>query len=196
MIQTKAELKRCLEWDAKANKIPNHSMRFWIKSLISPNYIWIYICCLRKAEFYKNSSASFLYKLIYVLLKIRLNRLSVKLGMAIPPNVFGPGLSIPHYGGIVVNENAKVGNNCRLMHGVTIGTTSGSNKAPNIGNNVFLGTGSIVLGDIEITDDISVAANAVVTKSCTEKGAMLAGVPAMIKKNSCPVWWEYNRLSL
>ena len=106
------------------------------------------------------------------------HKYSVKLGFSIPLNVFGPGLSIAHYGTIVVSDAAKVGKNCRLQEGVNIGATNGSAKAPQIGNNVFIGTGAKIIGDITIADDVAIGANAVVVKSITETGVTYGGVPA------------------
>lgn len=192
MIKSKSDLKKYLEQDKKANKIPSFSLGNFIIRLFSPDYIWNYILILRKYEYYLNTNKKFL-QYYY---KYRLNKLGCKLGFSIPANVFGPGLSIPHYGLIVVNQNAKVGRNCRLMHGVTIGATGGSAKAPKIGDNCFLGTNSVILGDITICNNVSVAANATVVKSCTVKNAMLAGTPAVLKKEHCEIWWKMNRLDL
>lgn len=108
-----------------------------------------------------------------------LEKLSVKLGFTIPPNVFGPGLNIPHYGPIVINSNAKIGANCRIHNCVNIGTKAGfSDLAPKIGNNVYIGPGAKIFGDIEIADGIAIGANSVVNKSFIEKGIGIAGVPA------------------
>ena len=92
--------------------------------------------------------------------------------------MFGPGLSIAHYGTIVVSTAARVGKNCRLHEGVNIGATNGSSRAPQIGDNVFIGTGAKIIGDITIADDVAIGANAVVVKSIQEQGITVGGVPA------------------
>lgn len=48
----------------------------------------------------------------------------LKYNTYIPLNVFGPGLSIAHFGSIIVNGNAKVGENCRIQDSVTIGANA------------------------------------------------------------------------
>ena len=53
--------------------------------------------------------------------RFKLRKLQIKLGFPIPSNVFGPGLSIAHYGTIVVSEHASIGCNCRIHVGVNIG---------------------------------------------------------------------------
>ena len=63
------------------------------------------------------------------------------------------------------------------MHpGVCIGANH--DKAPVIGEHVYIGPGAKVFGDIEIADGVQIGANAVVSKSCMTKGATLVGVPA------------------
>ncbi|MDE6213095.1 MAG: serine O-acetyltransferase [Lachnospiraceae bacterium] len=98
--------------------------------------------------------------------------------MTIPINAFGPGLSIPHYGTIVVHGNARIGKNCRLQEGVTIGATNGSHEAAVIGDNCYFGSGAKVIGAVRIADDVAVGANAVVTADITERGTTWAGAPA------------------
>lgn len=101
----------------------------------------------------------------------------VRLGLSIPLGVFGPGLSIAHYGAIVVNKNASVGANCRIHPGVCIGTAGG--RSPTIGDNVYLGPGAKVFGGITIGDNVAVGANAVVNKD-VPPGVTVAGNPAKV----------------
>lgn len=108
--------------------------------------------------------------------------MSIKLGFTIPPNVFDEGLSIAHYGTIVVNKNAKIGKYCRIQEGVTIGSTGGS-KPPVIGDHVFIGSGAKIIGDINIPSHTVIGAGAVVVKSYSKENITLAGVPAKIIKS-------------
>ena len=182
MITTKNELKYYLAQDAIALRCGDKKHpRFF------GDEVWKFQIILRKTEYYDN-----LYKRQkkqYILhrawSKFLFHKHSVKLGFSIPLNVFGPGLSIAHYGTIVVNSAAKVGKNCRLQEGVNIGATNGSVSAPVIGDNVFIGTGAKIIGDISIADDVAIGANAVVVKSITETGVTYGGVPAKkISSNS------------
>lgn len=140
--------------------------------------IWKFEILLRKVEYDLNCRRGAVGKLIGKWHKIRFHRLSVRLGFTIPPNVFGPGLSIPHYGTIVVHGNVRAGKNCRLQEGVTIGATGGSHEAAVIGDNCYFGSGAKVIGAVRIADDVAVGANAVVTKDIAERGTTWAGVPA------------------
>ncbi len=140
--------------------------------------IWKFEILLRKVEFDLNCRRGPVGKLVGKWHKMRFHRLSVRLGFTIPPNVFGPGLSIPHYGTIVVHGNVRAGKNCRLQEGVTIGATNGSHEAAVIGDNCYFGSGAKVIGAVRIADDVAVGANAVVTKDIEESGTTWAGIPA------------------
>lgn len=111
-------------------------------------------------------------------------RISVRLGFSIPPNVFGPGLCIVHYGTIVVSPHARVGRNCRLHAGVNIGGKAGfyslleaSSLSPRIGSGCYIGPGAKIFGPVILGRRCAVGANAVVTKSFGP-GSTLVGVPA------------------
>jgi len=95
----------------------------------------------------------------------KLIRLGYKLGLSIPPNVFGPGLRINHHGLIVVNPDAKVGAFCDIHQGVNIGTNFDEGSVPEIGSNVWIGPGAKIFGKIKIADGIVIGANSVVNKS-------------------------------
>lgn len=140
--------------------------------------IWQFEILLRKVEYDLNCRRGAVGRLIGKWHKMRFHRLSVRLGFTIPPNVFGPGLSIPHYGTIVVHGNVRAGKNCRLQEGVTIGATNGSHEAAVIGDNCYFGSGAKVIGAVRIADDVAVGANAVVTRDIAEPGTTWAGIPA------------------
>ena len=141
--------------------------------------IWKFQRLMRKTEYYNNCKKSLLWKPYILILKYWYYRNSVKLGFSIPLNVFGPGLSIAHRGTIVVNGATQVGKNCRIHVCVNIGTKAGfSEISPVIGNNVYIGPGVKIFGDVKIADDIAIGANAVVNKSFEEPGISIAGVPA------------------
>lgn len=134
---------------------------------------------LRKVEYYHNCKTSLSWKPYYAYLWHKLQQSSIKLGFKIPLNVFGPGLVIPHWGTIIVGGNAKVGANCWLFNDTHIAVKNPySERAPKIGDNVMIGAGARILGDIELADQIIVGANAVVTKSFTEPRITIAGIPA------------------
>ena len=146
--------------------------------------IWLFERLMRKAEYYKNCHKSIFGKMYSAWLQYRYYKARKKLGFSIPLNVFGPGLSIAHYGTIVVNGNAKVGKNCRIQECVTIGATNGELDAPSLGDNIFIGSGARIIGNITVADNVAIGANAVVVKSITTPGVSVAGVPAKIISNN------------
>jgi serine O-acetyltransferase len=107
----------------------------------------------------------------------RLKALGVKLGFSVPRHVFGPGLSLAHYGSIVVNGNVRVGRNARVHSCVNIG--EGRGQSPDIGNDVYFGPGAKVFGGITIGDGVVIGANAVVNRDVPAHVAV-AGVPARV----------------
>ena len=140
--------------------------------------IWRFEILLRKTEFYVNCKKTFVGKIFGKVLQFLYYKKRLKYNTYIPLNVFGPGLSIAHIGSIIVNGNAKVGENCRIQDSVTIGATNGESDAPVIGNNVFIGSGARIIGKVNIASDIAIGANAVVVKDFNKSGITIGGVPA------------------
>ena len=174
MIKNKNDLKYYLKQDKIAlGKKYNYPK-------ILNDEIWKFEILLRKCEYYKNCRSGILGKLFFLFYFFRFHKLRVKLGYSIPLNVFGPGLSIAHRGTIVVNGNARVGKNCRIQESTTIGATNGNTKAPIIGDNVFIGSGARIIGDITVANDIAIGANAAVVKNFLQPGVTIAGCPAKV----------------
>lgn len=91
---------------------------------------------------------------------------------------FGEGLKIWH-GNVIINGNAVLGDNV-IFHGNNCIGNNNSSSAPQIGNNVNIGYGAVVIGDIKIADDVKIGACSLVNKDILEKGAVVVGIPAKI----------------
>ncbi len=101
-------------------------------------------------------------------------------GISIPPEArIGAGLLIHHFGGIVINGDTVMGEQCTLHHGVTIGNRVSGGPSPKLGDRVLIGVGAAVLGDITIGNDAQIGANAVVLRSVPD-GGVAAGIPARV----------------
>jgi serine O-acetyltransferase len=115
--------------------------------------------------------------------------IEITTGISIPVQArIGKGLRIHHFGGIIFHPEAVVGEGCTIYHGVTLGDLGGRGGAPRVGNHVVIGAGAKLLGQIEIGDECSIGANAVVLTS-VPAGCLAVGVPAVIKKtplHQCP----------
>jgi serine O-acetyltransferase len=178
MISSKADYIRYLNQDKKALGVKSKGIEDKIVRYVSPNPIWKFQKTMRKLEYYNNCKNNGLYKLYFFYLKYKFKRISIKLGFSIPINVFGPGLAIVHYGTIIVNSNAKVGQNCRIHACVNIGASGGQQEAPQLGDNVYIAPGAKIYGNIKIANNIAIGANAVVNKSFEEENILIAGNPA------------------
>ena len=183
MIKTKEQLKKCLEKEKNiyTPKTFKGKIEFLITSDFRPK-VYKLIKSLRKQEYHHNNSGT-VHKICYMYFRRKSNLLGQKLGIEVWDNTFDEGLTIYHPGNIVVNGNCKIGKNLKLHGSNCIGNSGLDLAAPTIGDNVRLGAGAIVIGDVFIADDVTIAAGAVVVKSCYEKGALLAGVPASIVRH-------------
>jgi serine O-acetyltransferase len=130
-------------------------------------------------EYYYNCKNHFPWNFYLLYLRVKLHYYRIFLGFCIGLNTFGPGLSIAHIGTIIVNPHARIGENCVIHTCVNIGTQAGSSdRVPTIGNNVYIGPGVKIFGDISIADDIAIGANAVVNKTFSDHSITIAGIPA------------------
>ncbi|SEC17710.1 serine O-acetyltransferase [Maribacter dokdonensis] len=177
MIKSKLDYKKFVEADRIAlNKSNNVGNR--LRQVFFPDYIWAFQKRLRKLEYYKNCRPDVVGKIMYGLHRIKFRKQSLFLGFSIPINTFGPGLAIVHYGTIIVSANAKIGKNCRIHACTNIGASGGSDKAPHLGDNIYIGPGAKIFGEIQLGDNIAIAANSSVNKSFMESNILLAGSPA------------------
>lgn len=151
-----------------------------LRNLFGKNLSDKYFLLLRHEEYYFNNNNKILEK-VY---NLRKSKLGVKIGFDIPKNVISSGVSTPHLGSRIISSNAKIGKNFRVYVDVQIG--SKNEKAPVIGDNVYIGPGAKLYGDIYIADNIKIGANSVVNRSFTEVGITIAGVPAKKVKDKTP----------
>lgn len=103
-------------------------------------------------------------------------------GIEIHPGAsIGTGFFIDHGMGVVIGETTIIGNNVTLFQGVTLGGT-GKEKGkrhPTLGNNIVVGVGAKVLGNITIGDNVKIGANAVVLET-VPSDATVVGVPGRV----------------
>lgn len=92
---------------------------------------------------------------------------------------FGNNFRIWH-SNIIINGNAKLGNNINMHGNNCVGNNGKNDKAPIIGDNVDIGYGATIIGDIKIASNIKIGAYSLVNKSFEEEGITIAGVPAKV----------------
>ena len=127
----------------------------------------------------------FLYKKnLLFLARLISQRARFLTGIEIHPGAtLGAGILIDHGMGVVIGETAELGDRITIYHGTTLGGT-GKEKGkrhPTVGDNVVIGAGSKVLGNIKIGSNSKIGANSVVLDDVPE-GATVVGIPGKVVK--------------
>jgi serine O-acetyltransferase len=95
-----------------------------------------------------------------------------------PQATLGRNLMLPHPNGVVIHEDAVIGDDCMIMQQVTVGMI-GDGQVPKIGNKVYIGAGAKIIGLVSVGDNARIGANAVVTEDVPNY-ATAVGIPARI----------------
>lgn len=147
--------------------------------------IWMYIYHMRHCEYYTSKLRvcggikHYYLRAMEVYHCLLLKHYSYKTGFQIPPNTCGAGLTIWHWGSIIINPTARLGENCTLYPEVLIGHKIPGEPAPIIGNNCFIASGAKIIGAVTIGDNVTIAQNAVVTHN-VPSNVVIGGIPAKI----------------
>lgn len=188
MIKTKQDLKNYQSIELySANG--GGKIRDYI--LTPPSYKFVHR--LRLLEYHTNNPGLF-HRIMVLWHYWRYYKISFATGITIPRNVCGKGLTLYHFGSIVVNQASEIGKNCCIMNNVNIGANQGGMKAPKIGDDVYIGPGAVIFGEIEIADGCYIGANAVVNKSVLEPNSVIVGVPGKVISKDPIHWWQKNNL--
>jgi serine O-acetyltransferase len=159
----------------------------FLKGLRIAGFRYMYL--LRKISESKKYSLKWLF---FSFLK---TRYSYKYGFQIPSTTeIGEGFYIAHFGTIVINGKAKIGKNCNIIHNVTIGQANrGKLKGyPTIGDNVWIGTGSVIVGNINIGSNVLIAPNSFVNVDIPDYSLVLGNPCAIVsKENPCEGYINY-----
>lgn len=142
--------------------------------LLNPavRFLWTLRICQKYSKF----------NLLGILGRLYFKRLKVVFGYQIPFSTkIGKGLYLGHFGNIIINSKTTIGENCNIAQGVTIGFISrGAKKgAPKIGDNVWIGANSVVVGSIKIGDGALIAPLTFINFDIPEN-AVVSGNPAKI----------------
>ncbi len=107
-------------------------------------------------------------------------------GIEIPPQVkIGQRVKISHQGAIVFHPAVVIGNGCHIRHGVTLGTAgkSSSKTAPTLEDNISIGAGVAILGNIIVGKGTRIGANVVLTESVPEDSIVVVERPVILVKD-------------
>jgi serine O-acetyltransferase len=152
-------------------------MTGFFKGLRKPGFRYIYI--LRKLTNCKKYSPKWI---LFAFLK---KHYTFKYGFQIPTTTkIGKGLYIGHFGSIIINEDVVIGNNCNLSPNVTIGETNRGilKGSPTIGNEVWIGSGAVIVGKITIGANVLIAPNSFVN-SDVPNDSIVIGNPSKVISN-------------
>lgn len=133
-----------------------------------------------KAVTYYRIAHYFYLKKHFFIARLLSEKAKKKTGIEIHPGAkIGKNFFIDHGSGVVIGETTIIGDNVMLYHGVTIGgvTMNKGKRHPTIEDNVVIGCGAKVLGNITIGKNSKIGANSVVLKDVKEN-TTVAGIPA------------------
>jgi serine O-acetyltransferase len=100
-----------------------------------------------------------------------------------PGATIGKGVFIDHGMGVVVGETAIIGDNALIYQGATLGGTGkeSGKRHPTLGNNVVVGAGAKVLGNIQIGDNVRIGAGSVVLRD-VPSNTTVVGIPGRVTR--------------
>lgn len=130
----------------------------------------------RRCEKWKNN------KLVYIMVWSVYRRIQIRYNVDIPAQTrIGAGFKIEHIGGIVINPSVVIGKNCNIYNGVTLGKEKRGSRVGNpvIGDEVWIGANSVIVGAVHIGNDVMIAPGAFVNFDVPDHSIVL-GNPAKI----------------
>lgn len=167
------ELKNIIELDLKRIYELPLSRKQRSRMALETKYVLLW----RKAVYYRGKNL-----LKSKICNYRLMKMSNKTQIQIPlETTIGKGLYIGHLGRIIISPFATLGDNINLSTGITIGAANrGERKgAPTIGNNVWIGTNAVIVGKINIGNDVMIAPGAFVNMDVPDHSIVI-GNPGVI----------------
>ena len=180
------ELKQLIESDMKrVYDLPlSFKQKFFFPLQMKYLRLW------RQASYYRKKGG-----LKGKLLALRLEKLTERTHILIPPEVnAGPGLYIGHLGRIIIHPDAVLGCNVNLSTGITIGQANRGKKkgTPVIGDDVWIGTNAVIVGNIRIGNDVMIAPGAYVNFDVPDHSVVM-GNPGVIHEKENATEGYINR---
>lgn len=158
------------------------------KIMFLAQYRFVYI--KRKCEQWREKNV-----LVFAFYRAIYEKYKIKYMMDIPAKVkIGKGLRIEHIGGIVINPNATLGENITLLNGVLIGAQNRGEKEgyPVIGDNVWIGTNAVIVGKIDIGNDVLIAPGAYVNFDVPSHSIVIGNPGKIIQRENATAGYIVN----
>lgn len=145
---------------------------------------------LRKYQDSNNYFFKILYKYLFIL-----NRKKNFVEMSVDTEI-GGGLYVVHPFAITINPEAKIGKNCNIHKGVTIGQENRGRKkgAPWIGDEVWIGINSTIVGKIKIGNDVLISANSFVNFDVPNHSIVIGNPGKIIHKDDATKDYINNKI--
>lgn len=178
MIRTKRELELYILADRMINRgVFHYSLLHRIKKIFIPDYVMSFLESMRRAEYYKEQHGV-INKLCFYWNSIKFNKLGYKLGFSIGLNTLSYGVSIPHYGTIIVGKENSIGKYA-VLHTSTCITSMGSI----IGDGLNLSTGSVITKKVMLGNYITTCANSIINNNFLTDRKLIGGSVAQYIKD-------------
>lgn len=139
-----------------------------------------YMIYMRKCDFITYQEKSVLRKILKLYYQRKKNKYGLLLGYEIGSQNIGKGLCLYHNGPIVINGNSKIGEYCSFHGDNCVGNNGNDDICPIIGNNVDVGVGAKIIGNVKIANNVKIGAGSVVVNDILEEGATVVGIPGRI----------------
>jgi serine O-acetyltransferase len=157
----------------------NTSVKSFIKTWSNaPGFRFLYV--FRKCSTSKNSLKKLFWRIV-------LRYYTIKFGIQISYRTkIGKGLHLAHWGNIILSSKTTIGDNCYICQGVTIGKSFRGKKMghPTIGDEVFVGPNSIIVGNVKIGNNVLIAPLAYVNFDVPDNSIVLGNPGKIIPKEN------------
>ena len=161
------------DWQADLRRCEQHRPMLKEQSLWA---LWVYRFGRRIEQRHDGTVKRVLSAIYWLLFRV----VETLFGISLPKSIVaGPGLRIWHFGGIFIHHQARLGANCTLRQGVTIGNRVNSGQVPVIGDDVDIGAYAQLLGGIRVGNGCCIGALSVVLCDVPD-GATAVGNPARV----------------
>jgi len=159
-------------WHEDLSKYPH---RPWLKEVSIIAIAWY-----RYGQLVDNMPEGLLKKIKLKIYWLIFHLIEIAIGVSLPKSAeIGGGLRIHHFGNIFIHKNAKIGKNCVLRQGVTIGNRHNDDLVPEISDSVELGAYAQILGNVKLGKNSKVGAMTVVLQD-VPSGKTICGNPGRI----------------
>ncbi|MDO4225500.1 MAG: serine acetyltransferase [Bergeyella zoohelcum] len=160
-----------------------------LKKCFNPNLHFIYV--FRNCQRYQKTPV------LGMIWRLILRRYQIKYGFQIYPETqIGEGFYLGHWGALVINPKVKIGRNCNIAQGVTIGQANRGKfiGVPEIGDEVWIGANAVIVGGIKIGNNVLIAPNSYVNTDVPDNAIVMGNPAQIISKENATEGYINNKI--